>query len=951
MANPRVTERTFYAPMIEVIRSKGGQGVQEVQFDSVPDIVFKVKRRSWLLSVKIGDSPATIKDAFLQYLRHKEESQINFGMVVFLPDAFRSVPAEEIALHNILAEQNVTALIDAAEVKEELRDRPFTKIIDFLIDDVIARLARKEESYYSLKLVITLLQQQVTEMMQQIKMEEPVLLSIITDKHLLSDLGHLSRRHADDVTHFLGSYIFLSQVLFLRLLTAARPELIPIKTPATHSSLRRAFSKIREINYRPIYKFDVLDSINEKYLKDTFNLLWGLEIERIRFELPGRIFHELMPHAIRKMLASFYTRPHAADLLTRLTIEDGGETVFDPACGSGTILTSAYRRKQELFIEEDREGNPHKRFCENEIFGADIMPFAVHLTSANLAAMDAGTIIEKTQIIQGDSIKLKPILYTSGITGHLFPDTAKAETRNEEFYDVKLKPMDTVLMNPPFTKVERGIRQFVDMELFRPKCGGEVGLWGHFIMLADSFLKEDGTFGGVIPINLLRGRESSKVRNFLFNNWTPLYILKPTYNYGFSEWSEYRDILLIAKKQKPLDHYKVKFCLVKKDLTLLTNDDVQSIAKLVKSKNEIRDHELVEIDTHEMVEIKKRPMNMMWFCGVTNFGSRDKLVGFIDKLDGKLSRIPQYSDYFKTGYRPDGGHSQFLFMTRETCPERVEKAFLRFKKESKKTVDAIAPLGSSYEIPVSCLVSGLRTPVGLNMLDISGSFDYIAYKKYPDIARVCRAAGVQNPDERFWGALPEKIERIKTNLVVCRRINPFSPSQNLIAFFSSELIAPSDQVNIISESDSKKTKALCVILNSIIFLSQFFTSKEESTGRFIDIRVYDLEEMLLIPSADFIQRLNSVFSEFSGKKFPSLRQQFDQNFDQRYEEFWENQSGNNQKRLFTVLEKPIEPAPVRIEFDMAVSKAVGLDITKKYLIQLYEIIVREMIIIKGLKRD
>lgn len=366
MPTPRVSERTFYPPLMEVIRLRGGQSVQEIQFNSVPDILFELGGHSWLLSVKIGDNPAVIKDAFIQYLRHKEESKINFGMVLFLPDIFRSVQANEKALRNALNYQNVTALIDAGEVKEELRDRPFIKIVDFLIDDVIARLARKETSYYSLNLVISLLQQQVTEMMQQIKMEEPVLLSIITDKNLLSDLGHLSRQHADDVVLFLGSYIFLSQVLFLRLFTSARPELIPVKTPVTHSNLRRAFSKIREINYRPIYRFDVLDAINDKYLRDTFDLLWGLEIERIRFELPGRIFHELMPHAIRKMLASFYTRPHAADLLAQLTIEDSGETVLDPACGSGTILTSAYRRKQDLFSIEGKGGNPHKRFCETK---------------------------------------------------------------------------------------------------------------------------------------------------------------------------------------------------------------------------------------------------------------------------------------------------------------------------------------------------------------------------------------------------------------------------------------------------------------------------------------------------------------------------------------------------------------------------------------------------------
>lgn len=952
MPTPRVSERTFYPPLMEVIRLRGGQSVQEIQFNSVPDILFELGGHSWLLSVKIGDNPAVIKDAFIQYLRHKEESKINFGMVLFLPNNFRSVPADEKALRNALNYQNVTALIDAGEVKEELRDRPFIKIVDFLIDDVIARLARKETSYYSLNLVISLLQQQVTEMMQQIKMEEPVLLSIITDKNLLSDLGHLSRRHADDVVHFLGSYIFLSQVLFLRLLTSARPELIPVKTPATHSNLRRAFSKIREINYRPIYRFDVLDAINDKYLRDTFDLLWGLEIERIRYELPGRIFHELMPHAIRKMLASFYTRPHAADLLAQLTIEDSGETVFDPACGSGTILTSAYRRKQDLFAIEGKGGNPHKRFCENEIFGADIMPFAVHLTSANLAAMDAGTIIEKTQIIQGDSIRLRPAYYTPGITGHLFAEMAKAQTREEEYYDVKLEAVDTILMNPPFTKVERGIKKFVDMETFKPKCGGEVGLWGHFIMLADSFLKDDGVYGAVIPINVLRGRESKKVRRFLFENWTPLYILKPTYNYGFSEWSEYRDILFIARKQKSLDHYKVKFCLVKKDLTSLTDGDVKSIANLVKSKNKIRNHELVEIDSHEISEIKKHSINMMWFCGGVSLSGRDHIFDLIKKLKNKLHYFPEH--YFREGYRPvPKGVSKFTFVTRSSHPSRVEQAFLRFDEDNNKNpLIANSPLGADYNIDRAYLTPTLRTSVGLTKMDITQNFDYICHKAYPALSRVCRAAGQVVPNREFWRKMSSELERVKTRIVVNHRINPFSPATYLNAFYSDSEISPSNQMNVILEYDHERAKAVCILLNSILFYSQFFLLKEESTGRFINIRFYDLEQMLLYPDVKNIKKLVNVFYSYGNLEFPeALRYQFDQNFDLRYDEFWENQKGNSQGKLFGILDKPIVPSPIRIDFDLAVCKSIGLDITQKDLTKLYEIIVREMIIIKRLKRD
>lgn len=951
MAAPTVSERTFYPPLMDIIGSKGGQSVSEIQFNSVPDIVFDLDMQKWILSVKIGETPKIIKEAFLQYLRHKQESGIDFGMLLLLPESMRRVKATEEAVKGVLAESNVTALIDAGDVKEELRDRPFPNVMDFLLREVLIRLSRKETAYYSLGLVISLLQEQVAEMMEQINLEETKLLSIITDRKLLSDLGHLNRKHAESVGRFLGSYIFLSQVLFLRLFASTNPDRISVRKPASHRNLRHAFGQIRQINYRPIYKFDVLDTLDEKYLKDTFDLLWGLEIERIRYELPGRIFHELMPHEIRKMLASFYTRPHAADLLTQLSISDSNETLFDPACGSGTILTSGYKRKLDLWRQEGKAGNPHKRFCEEDIFGADIMPFAVHLTSANLAAMEAGTIIERTQIIQTDSIRLKPASYHAGIEQHLFPEMAQAQTKEEEYYDVKLGEVDTVLMNPPFTKVERGIKHFVDMDTFRPVCGGEVGLWGHFVVLADAFLKEHGTYGAVIPINLLRGRESSKVRRFLFEKWTPLYILKPTYNYGFSEWSEYRDILFIARKEKAPKNHRVKFCLVKRDLTRITDTEIRSISESVITKTTLRDDELVDINTHSLEEVKKHSNNMMWFCGVTDLRHRDTLVKFIDSFESKLSHFPQHEEYCKTGYRPDQGHSKFLFFTRESNPARIERAFLRFSQDGTTTLTAKSPLGASYRISIRDLNPSLRTPVGIDTMDITGKHDYIANRRYNAARRVCRAANVPYPDSDFWGGLHRKVKSVETNLVVSCRLNPFSPSNYLVAFFSSDRISPADQMNVIPESDMVKAHAMCVVLNSIVFFSQSFLQKEESTGRYIHIRVYDLEDIRFVPDSAYCGALARVFAKYRNVKFTSLRQQFDENFDQRYEEFWEYQRGERQGRLFSILDKPVKPSKNRLNFDLAICKAIGLDVTRSDLLQIYEILTKEMIIIKGLKRD
>lgn len=329
MPQARLTERTFYSALIEIIQEAGGSGVQEVSFNSIPDIVFELGGRPWLLSVKIGEDAKTVKQAFLQYLRHKEESGIRQGLLLLLPESIRKVQATETAIRAALSSLPITVLIDADFVKEELKDRPFFEVIDFLKTGVLARLEQRRPTYYPLARVISLLQQQVTEMMTEIDLGERALLRIITDRKLLMDLGHLDQQHAEAVARFLASYIFLSQILFLRLLSTARQDISVQPDAVSHYTLRQVFQRIVEhINYRPIYELDVLDNINERFLRDTFDLIWGLEIERVRYELPGRIFHELVPTEIRKLLAAFYTRPQAADILARLTIRKSDDTIL-----------------------------------------------------------------------------------------------------------------------------------------------------------------------------------------------------------------------------------------------------------------------------------------------------------------------------------------------------------------------------------------------------------------------------------------------------------------------------------------------------------------------------------------------------------------------------------------------------------------------------------------------
>jgi len=948
-----ITERSLYPVLIQFIKEHGGTGVSEVKYNSEPDILFELRERSWLLSVKIGETIPILKQAFIQYQRHKEESKINHGILLFFPESIRTAKTTESSLIEHVQNSKCTCLIDTPDIKDEFRKITFPQILHQIEQEIIPKLLRKEQKAFPIDTVISLLQQHVAELMENAKLSDNEMLRIITDKQLLSEIGHLKEKEAYETARFLASYIVLSQIMFLRLFSRTRKEVLPKwEGKITYHWLRSAFLRIRDINYRPIYDLDVLDAIPEGYVQDTFDLIWGLEIERVKHELPGRIFHELMPRTIRKMLAAFYTRPLSADLLARLTIKKSDDTVFDPSCGSGTILISGYKRKLELFIEEGHSGNPHKRFCEEEIFGSDIMPFAVHLTGANLSSMDPTTTLDRTQIIQGDSLELSQgYSYKNGVQLTLFPKVKKAFTTQGETHEVKLDQVDVVLMNPPFTKVERGIRNYVDMERFGKICGNEVGLWGHFIAFSHEFLKENGVFGAVIPVNILRGRESKKIREFIFSNWTPLYIIKSTFNYGFSEWSEYRDILLIARKSKlPKDHL-VKFVLIKKDLKQLAKADISHIANQIELNNSFRSDEL-DVESFTIDEMQKRFANLMWFCGVNNLKHRDILVSFINSFSDKLERPPD--NYFREGYRPvPKGVSSFMFLTRRLEDSRTEEAFLCFDRESSHSIKATSALKVEYNIEKSALSPSLRTGIGINTFYLKGKSDYIANTPYKELDRIVKACGFKKPEKfdwvRYWKSVADELKAVKTRLVTLHRIGPSSPNTYLVSFFSDKSLSPSNVLNVVKEADDEAAKAFCVLINSTIFLSQFILLKEETTARYVNLRFYDYNEMNIFPKKEKINKLAKIFDEFSNTKFISLREQLDQSFDQRYGAFWQERR-KGQKSLFS-FEKPGNPSKERLDFDLKICKALDIPMTKEELCKIYDVIVKEMIITRGLKRE
>ncbi|MDI9642122.1 MAG: N-6 DNA methylase [Archaeoglobales archaeon] len=956
----RITERTLYPSIQRVFNELGAKVISEVKYVSIPDFVVEWLGEHWIISIKIGDpnNPRELKEAFMQYVSHMRDVGTEYGMIVFYPNEIKKRRTSADDVEDLV--RNCSAYFIVLNPQLELRSS--LPVALKKVEDV---LSKRIPVSLSLETVVALLKTQIEELMEKIQIDEAQIMGIISDPKLFFGINPVEKDEVKrkeivrEASKFLASYIFLSQVLFVRFYSEEKPSILRDldlrKIQA--EDVREIFRRIKEINYRPIFELDVIDFVKPEMIQDTFNLLFSIQIKNIRFELPGRLFHELMPKKIRKLLAAFYTRPIAAYLLSLLTIEKPDVTVFDPACGSGTILTMAYRKKLELWREgKSANINPHKIFCEEQIFGCDLMPFAVHLSNANLAAMDPLTTINSTQIILGDALKLlpyeqmKPGFYDLTKLIGMDQVNGKGYKRTGEEVQITLKPVDVILMNPPFTKLERGIRDYIDTSTLENVVGGEVGLWGHFIALADVFLKEDGFFGAVIPINVLRGRESEKVREIIFKKWLPLYVIKASKNYGFSEYSEYRDLLVVAKKTSSRSReHKVKFCMIKKDLNKLREDEVRWISQQIKEVEELRS-DLLDLNSHLLSEVLPKFTNMMPFISGPSFEANNALKRIIEEAERILDPFPE--NYFREGYGPrPSGTSSFMFITRPISESRIQEAFLILDQELEDSIIAKTHAGvQKFKLSKRHFLPALRTPVGLSKMDVTEIHDYVAkepYENIEEIKELCEFKGSLSQD--YWtNYIKTEFKRSTSQVAVIRRINPYSPNQSLIAHYSNHPIILANVFHVVGENEIERCKALVVLLNSIFFLAYFFNIKEETTGRYTELRHYDLDYMKLCPKKDHIKKLAEIYDKYCKKDFPPLREQMDLHFEERYEWFWLLEK---EDREDLTQPPPIETNPLRLEFDLAVIEAVGARLADGDLKKAYEAIVWDMIITRGLSRD
>ena len=206
----RITERSLYPAIKDVFKNFGATSVQEVKFGTQPDIVADWLGEKWLISVKIGDPTRQklLKDAFMQYVNHVLDSGIKYGMIIFYPEEIRNVEPDEQAIHS--AVENTEAYFLVVNPQMELR-----KTLAEALEEIKSTLQMRIPTVFSLKTVVRILKDHITDIMKDVKLKQTEITKIITDPELFFGISY-EKKKKEEIFKFLASYIFLSQVLFLR---------------------------------------------------------------------------------------------------------------------------------------------------------------------------------------------------------------------------------------------------------------------------------------------------------------------------------------------------------------------------------------------------------------------------------------------------------------------------------------------------------------------------------------------------------------------------------------------------------------------------------------------------------------------------------------------------------------------------------------------------------------
>ncbi|MFZ2253522.1 MAG: N-6 DNA methylase, partial [Minisyncoccia bacterium] len=596
---------------------------------------------------------------------------------------------------------------------------------------------------------------------------------------------------AESVLKSAAAYLLVNQILFYHRLvkeTASYPEIEPENLHSGEDLQKNYFNHVLRVDYKSIFGFDVALTIGKgeplDSLKTAISAIQLLPIESITHDLLGKIFHNLIPLSLRKVVAAYYTNSEAAELLAHLAVEREDAKVIDPACGSGTLLVAAYNAKRERAKSEKAE--THIRFLEKEIYGCDIMTFAAHLSAVNLALQAPLKFTNKVNVAIRDSTELAPgieiesaqeVIRESQKIAKLsdfdFENGSRKTTLKkvkkgvidllDETRGVKLPKFDVVIMNPPFTRFQRIPKEYkkklaerFSSLRYKNIVHGQMGLHGYFLLLADKLLAPGGRIAAVLPLTTISLEGFYGVVKLLLSDYQIEHIIVSSGRAAFSENTSLREILLVAKKEKPIPETQTKFTFIHASAAELTVEKAKEIAEKIRDfdgddeynndfyirsinqynfNSEIRSlYRTVTLSTPQLVKVDEKLTK--WFKPGKKFCRLEDVEKNERWSISENPRGVETKGYYVLSLLSGRGGAERILKDHDVwIIEEETEQLLKVKQRFS---------GQIFKIPKNCVVPQFRRFSGEKHISLNGPRDYLIVRKFDDLDNFVKASGIAN---------------------------------------------------------------------------------------------------------------------------------------------------------------------------------------------------------------
>jgi|TARA_R110000824_G_C15228638_1_gene678249 hypothetical protein len=251
---------------------------------------------------------------------------------------------------------------------------------------------------------------------------------------------------------------------------------------------------------------------------------WNYDFSFIPVELLSGLYESFLSPEEQARSGAYYTPRHLAmlaiDQAFSASSDPLSETIFDGACGSGILLTTAYRRLIALREASD-EGRlsfkARRDLLVSQIFGADINPMACRVTAFSLylsllEGLDPSDIIEAQA---QENVKLPTLAGTNLLSG----EEADFFAVNHGFADRKFS---LLISNPPWGQAAG--ESVTSADHWAKKQGATVALRqiaGAFSLRSLDFLHQEGRLCLILPITLFVGPTNARFVSHLLRSVQP----------------------------------------------------------------------------------------------------------------------------------------------------------------------------------------------------------------------------------------------------------------------------------------------------------------------------------------------------------------------------------------------------------------------------------------------